>query len=172
MNRLYLLRHAKSSWKDPALDDFDRSLNKRGEKACELLARHIGKTGIKPALVLCSPAKRTRQTLKAILPVWHGRVDAIYANEIYDANTETLHALLCRYAGSHDSIMLVGHNPALQELILNLCADDENNQYRRVAEKYPTGGLATLTAPHGPWSKMSGNRFTLLDFIRPRDLDI
>ncbi len=171
MNRLYLLRHAKSSWSDPTLTDFDRPLNKRGDRASALIARHIRKAGIAPELVLCSPAKRALQTLDALRPVWNDRTNIEIVDECYDATTEVIRSHLRAHAGKVTSIMLIGHNPEIQDLSLKLSNNYDDSQYRGAQRKFPTGGLAQLSAPRDVWENMRYGGFTFHEFVQPRELE-
>jgi phosphohistidine phosphatase len=117
MKRLILLRHAKSDWGDPDLDDIDRPLNQRGEKNAPVIGERLRKLGIKPERIISSPARRARDTARLLagqltLP----EIDVLLADRIYEADTA---ALLETVAGIHqelECVMLVGHNPGLTEL--------------------------------------------------------
>ncbi|HYA44892.1 MAG TPA: histidine phosphatase family protein, partial [Acidimicrobiales bacterium] len=114
--RLYLLRHAKSSWGEPNLEDRARPLAPRGLKAAKDVGDHMRKGTIAPALVLCSTALRARQTLEALrLPG-----EASYEDSLYGASAADLMARLRRLPATLGSVMLVGHNPGLQELAVSL----------------------------------------------------
>ena len=118
-HRLYLLRHAKSSWGDAGLADHDRPLAPRGEKAAREVAEHARKRGIEPALVLCSTAVRARQTLAAFS--FAGRVS--YEDGLYGASAGDLVARLRRLPDELPEAMVVAHNPGLQELALLLIGE-------------------------------------------------
>lgn len=153
------------------LEDFDRPLDKRGEKTSKLMARHIAKTGIQPGLVLCSPSRRTVQTLNPLRAVWGDDVGIVFANEIYDAESKGLHACLRGHAGDSTSIMVIGHNPSLQDLLMDLCADRKDIRYQEICRKFPAGALAVLSTQDDKWAKMNHRDFALLDFVPPRDLE-
>ena len=152
--RLFLLRHAKSSWDDPSLDDHDRPLAGRGRQASELLAEHLQRERITPSLVLCSSARRTRETLERVLP----RPDAAEVRverELYGASAQDLLRRLREVPPDVDSVMLVGHRPAIQELAVYLAA--EGSELERVRQKFPTAALATLSFP-GDWGELGAGR--------------
>src|SRR5262245_41814146 len=112
MKRLYLLRHAKSSWKDVSLSDHDRPLAGRGRRASKAMARHLRDRGIEPDLVLCSTARRARETLDRIAPAL-GTTAIEIEPGLYGASA---HGLLERLHGVQDeieSVMLIGHNPGM-----------------------------------------------------------
>src|SRR5262245_29809534 len=118
MATLHLLRHAKSSWDDPALPDHERPLAPRGRRDAKLIADHLLRERIAPELVLCSPALRTRQTLELVRPP--GTIEL--EDALYGASSEELLARLRTVPGSVESVMLIGHNPGLQDLALDLAA--------------------------------------------------
>ena len=170
MNRLYLLRHAKSSWSDPALADFDRPLNKRGRRACKALAQYIRDSGIRPELILSSSAKRALETLEALLPSLDHQPEIRLDKEIYHADARALSDHVAKNRGESSSVMVIGHNPAVHMLALGLSVACSDVSYRDMSMKYPTGGLAILEAEGEAWSRMTPGGFTLIDFIKPRDL--
>ena len=118
MKRLFLLRHAKSSWDDADLADRDRPLAPRGRRAAGAIARHLRDEEISPSLVLCSPARRTRETLEAVDPSGDVRIE----DELYGASEAELLERLRRVPEAIESVMLIGHNPAIQELALGLAS--------------------------------------------------
>jgi phosphohistidine phosphatase len=151
--RLYLLRHAKSSWDDPGLADHDRPLAPRGRRAAKAMAKHLRDERIEPALVLCSSAVRARETLERVDPAGEVRIEP----ELYAANADELLDRLRRVSSDVESVMLIGHNPAMQELA-------------RIEHKFPTGALATLTFD-GDWSDLRPGAAELAAFVRPKQLD-
>lgn len=172
MKLLYLLRHAKSSWDDPDLDDFERPLNKRGRKSAKAMAAFFGETGLAPDRILCSPAKRTRETLKHLMPVL-GSAPAQFDRRIYEASYQTLLLCLADLPAEVNSALLIGHNPGLERLALYLMSDQGHGPgAARLMDKYPTGSLAMLTAPSAEWSDLKVGSCRLDDFVRPADLDI
>jgi phosphohistidine phosphatase len=142
---LHVLRHAKSSWDDPGLADVDRPLAPRGRRAARRIGEHLRESGIRPALVLCSPAARARQTVELLAL---DDAEIVVEDGLYGAGAPELAARLRRLAGAVPHVLLVGHNPALQALVLELARPGELRE--RVAAKLPTGALAeggaTLTA--------------------------
>lgn len=171
MKRIYLLRHAKSSWEDVAMDDFQRPLNARGRKAAKRMARHFAEKSIRPHMVLCSAALRTRSTYELLEPVLQG-VPVSFEDGIYEASRSDLLHRLQGLDGHLDSVLLIGHNPGLEKLALGLCGGHGDHQgLQRLENKYPTGALAVLdtTVPH--WPELDVNKCTLAEFVRPKDLD-
>jgi phosphohistidine phosphatase len=171
MKQLYLLRHAKSSWDDPDIDDFDRPLNKRGRRAAKAMAIYFREAEIQPAAVLCSPAKRTRETLKC-LQSGLGEAPVQFDRRIYEASYQTLLQCLADLPPETESALLVGHNPGLERLALYLMSDRGHGAgASRMQDKYPTGSLAVLLAPAADWASLKVGSCRLDDFIRPADLD-
>lgn len=171
MKRIYLLRHAKSSWDDVALDDFQRPLNARGRKAAKRMARHFTEHSIRPNMVLCSAALRTRSTYELLEPVLQG-VPVSFEDGIYEASRSDLLHRLQRLDGHLNSVLLIGHNPGLEKLALALCGGHGDHAgLERLEAKYPTGALTILDSSVPHWPELDTNKCTLVDFIRPKDLD-
>ena len=168
--RLILLRHAKSSWADPLLEDIDRPLNKRGHRAAVVMARYFKAEGLVPGLVLCSPAKRTRMTLDALLPGWPDTVPVLFDERLYEASGRRLLSVLQEAAPAQSSLLLIGHNPGVQDLALALLGKARDPESESLREKFPTGALAELTATAADWPAAKPGTFQLARFIRPRDL--
>ena len=163
MKRLFLLRHAKSSWDDADLADRDRPLAPRGRRAAGVMARHLRDEEISPSLVLCSPARRTRETLEAVDPSGEVRIE----DELYGASEAELLERLRRVPEAIESVMLIGHNPAIQALALGLASRGE--RLEDVERKFPTGALATLTVP-GAWTELGPDSAELAAFVKPKEL--
>jgi phosphohistidine phosphatase len=165
--QLFLLRHAKSSWSEPGLDDQERSLAPRGRAAARLLAEHVRTNGIRPEQVLVSPAKRTRETLEGVAP--GGEV--IIEPEVYNASARDLLERLRRVPDDIGSVMLIGHNPGTQTLVLQLAdlRSSDQQQLESASSKFPTGALATLEL-QCPWSELRAGCGILTALVRPQDL--
>lgn len=172
MRRLGLLRHAKSDWNDVTLRDYDRGLNERGRRGAALMGRHIldhaREHAITWDLVLASPAERVRRTIEASgldLPIQ-------WEEQAYLASSGTLIDLLQRVETKAASVLLVGHNPGLQQLIFELIApEEENGLFHAASEKYPTASFAVLELSINEWSECRKGCGSLVHFARPRDLD-
>jgi phosphohistidine phosphatase len=166
--RVYLLRHAKSSWKDSGLADHDRPLARRGRRAAHAIGGHLREQGVAPDLVLCSTARRARETLEGIGPSL-GRGDVRFEAGLYGAPPGVLLRRLQELPPSVRSVMLIGHNPGLQELALVLAR--QGSRLEALAAKFPTGALATVAFRGSGWPALDRGSAELIDFIRPRDLD-
>jgi phosphohistidine phosphatase len=176
LHQLFVLRHAKSSWDDPGLDDHERPLAPRGRRAVKQLAEHIRQHHIEPAQVLCSSARRTRETYEGVALGGELLVEP----ELYSATGEDVLRRLRQVSDETPSVMVIGHNPALQVLVLRLTGANGqlgsmagdghlSTQLADLQRKFPTGALATLTFDCR-WSELSAGRAELADLVRPRDL--
>ncbi len=167
---IYLLRHAKSSWDDPGLADFDRPLDERGRKAARLIRAHLQAAGIRPDLVLCSAARRTRETLERLGEALAGLPTSIEPG-LYETTSPRLLERLRALPDAVGSVMVIGHNPGLERLAATLAGDGgEARALERLQAKYPTGALATLTAEAARWSELAAGACRLEAFVRPADL--
>lgn len=172
MKRLTLLRHAKSDWDDPVPRDFDRPLNRRGEKAALLMGEFAAKRKMRFDLLVASPAVRVVQTLDTFFTGYGETLDPRWDRRIYLASSPTLQDVVRDLPDSAESVLLVGHNPGLEELILDLVPDDGASPLREDVEvKFPTASLAVMDLPIERWTQLEENGATLVSFTRPRDLD-
>lgn len=165
---LGLLRHAKSDWDDLALRDFDRGLNGRGRKGAALMGAHIVRHGVSWDRIVASPAARVRATLQA-----SGlKTPVAFVDDAYLADSATLQKLLSEHGGSANKVLLVSHNPGLQELVLDLVPPDkENALFGEVMTKYPTAAFAVVELDIDNWADLKPGTGKIVHFARPRDLD-
>jgi phosphohistidine phosphatase len=169
VRRLYVLRHAKSSWDDPDLPDHLRPLAPRGRKAVAALARHMRATAVAPDLVLCSPAVRAVQTWEGVASGLPTGTAVDVDDALYGAGAGDLLRRLRRLPPDVDSVLMVGHNPGLEELTLGLVGAGDPALRRRLETKFATGALATLDVP-GAWQDLRQGATTLVAFVLPREL--
>jgi phosphohistidine phosphatase len=166
---LFVLRHAKSSWDDPGLDDHERPLAPRGQRAAELLAQHLADQHIQPAQVLCSSARRTVETCVGVAPGG----ELLIEPELYCASGDDVLERLRQVPEETPSVMVIGHNPALQTLVLRLAGANgdapKGSDLAEVQHKFPTGALATLSFECS-WSELAAGSAKLDGLLRPRDL--
>jgi phosphohistidine phosphatase len=170
-HRLLLLRHAKSAWDDPRLDDHDRPLAFRGWRAAALIAPELAKQRID--LVACSPALRARQTLEAVVEAdgLPANATVVYPPALYGATGSHLLFAVRRSAGTAATVLLIGHNPGMQDLALGLAGHGDAPLLRALESKFPTAALATLELPQGlEWGELSWGAATLVGFVTPRGL--
>ena len=166
---LWLLRHAKSSWDDPDLDDEDRPLAPRGEHAADRMRDHLRVEEVSPELVLCSSALRARQTLARVLPSLGIALEVRIEPILYTFDVAAILDRLSRVPTDVASVLVVGHNPAIQELALRVA--DRGDRLDDLSRKYPTAGLAEIAFRSGSWGALADRPGELARFVTPRELD-
>jgi phosphohistidine phosphatase len=167
MKRLYLLRHAKSDWGEPGLPDHDRPLAPRGRKAAPLVASYMAENALRPSFVLVSSALRALQTFESFKVIALGATVKIEP-AVYGADVDDLMDLVRAVPAEHDSVMLVGHNPTMQDLVLRLASDGLGLEAARA--KFPTAALAVLDVNVDGWAEVGPGTATLTDFVTPMAL--
>jgi phosphohistidine phosphatase len=170
MKSLTLLRHAKSGWDDPVVRDFDRPLNPRGRRAARAVGAEMKAQGLAFDLVIASPARRVAETLEEVAGSY-GALRPDYDQRLYLASAATLLDLVRNAADAAGRLLIVGHNPGLEELALRLTRSDGDRLRGEVEVKYPTGTVAEIELPAERWSQVREGTGRLVRFIRPRDLD-
>lgn len=168
MVRLYIVRHAKSSWKTDGLDDFQRPINARGRKAAPAMGNYMQRHNLQPDLILCSAAIRARETLDLILSALDGEPTIEIEEGLYLASAETLLDRLRRLDHGPDAVLLIGHNPGLHDLALSMAAPGEQ---KIPTEKYPTAALTELVFENLDWSDVGPGTGKVVRFVAPRSLD-
>jgi phosphohistidine phosphatase len=169
MKTLTLLRHAKSSWDDAAARDFDRPLNGRGRRAAQTIGREMRALGLTFDQVIASPAVRVVETLREVEQGYGAALGPEFDRRIYLAPAELLLDLIHAARDSAGTLLLVGHNPGLETLALELGADAAAKA--EIATKYPTAALTEISFPVERWADVGRGDGTITRFIRPRDLD-
>lgn len=171
MKTLYLLRHAKSSWDDAALDDHDRPLAPRGEKAARKVGRYLKEREARIDLVLCSTAARAADTGRRVLSAMGATtVPVEHERGLYLCGHHVLLERLRDAPDSAGSLMLVAHNPDLHELAQRLAGSGDEQHRKALAEKFPTGACAVLLFETMHWRDLDAGAGRLTDFIVPRKL--
>ena len=165
---LCVLRHAKSSWEEPFSADQDRPLAPRGRKDMDHMAAHIRSTGLAPELVLCSSARRTRETLERLRPALPRTTTVLVEDRIYAASADELLDRIREVPAEVNTVLLIGHNPGAQELVAALAG--KGSRLRDVRDKFPTGALATLDLGKRSWSQLREGGAELRAFVAPREL--
>jgi phosphohistidine phosphatase len=175
MKRITLLRHAKSDWSDTTLRDFDRPLNGRGERAAALMGKWARREALHFDRVIASPAARVKDTLGKFRESFGACPEPAFDKRVYLASAATLADVLAETDDKEESILLVGHNPGLEEFVLEHVPDDGCSRLRGdVAEKFPTASMAVLDFDIDHWDDLAAGRAgpgKLRSFVRPRDLD-
>ena len=170
--RLILLRHAKSSWDAPGLRDHDRPLASRGKRAAPAMGRHLVDSDLRIDRVLTSTAARAMSTALAFVEAFDPAVPVLERRDLYHADPWDM-LEIARDAGlgrDFEHIMLVGHNPGMHDLALDLCGEGPDRQVRRLESKFPTGALAEFDLPDGDPTKLGEGAGRLVRFLRPKDL--
>ena len=171
MKTLTLLRHAKSGWDDPVARDFDRPLNPRGRRAAHTVGREMRARELAFDRVLASPAVRVVETLEEIGSGYGRALDPAFDQRLYLATADILLDLVRDTGDEVNSLLMVGHNPGLELLVLMLTREGEGGLREEAEIKYPTATLAEISLPVERWRDVKEGIGTLSRFIRPRDLD-
>jgi phosphohistidine phosphatase len=169
MLSLALLRHAKSSWDATDIDDSDRPLNERGRAAAPVMGNVLNELNFEPQLILCSSAKRTRETLALMQPSLKGSEETVFDDQLYLTSPETLYARLKAVPVGTKSVLMIGHNPGLHGLALMLLGTGDAKSISRLEDKFPTAALAIFTFPQVAWRDLTPASGRLEAFIAPRD---
>jgi phosphohistidine phosphatase len=153
MKKLILLRHAKSSWKDASLDDFDRPLNRRGKKDAQLMAEKLAMRKIKIDLMISSPAKRTNETAKIFANILGYETEIIFNDKLYEASYKEILEVINLVDEKYQNVLLVCHNPGITNLT-NYISD-------HFIENIPTSGIVGLSTKSG-WKNINENGCSFL----------
>jgi phosphohistidine phosphatase len=165
---LLLLRHAKSSWDEPGLPDAERPLSPRGRRAAAALGARLAQRGTRVDRVLCSPSRRTRETL-ALLSL-DPAIPVTFAPALYLATARTLLGRLRRLPPRIRNVLVIGHDPGLEQLVHTLAGNGRPKAIRRFAQGFKTGSLAELRVPDEGWRALRPGSASLQRFTRPKDL--
>ncbi len=171
MLTLSLLRHAKSSWSRPGLADRDRPLAPRGEAAAPLMGRTMAKHGLDPQLVLCSSARRTRDTIALVLPELRTEPRVAYEDALYHASAAEMLQMLRGVGAGVGSLLMIGHNPELHALALDLIGSGSKHLRERLMLKLPTAGLIVIIFQSSDWGDVTVNSGELTLFLAPKDVE-
>ncbi|QCB54372.1 histidine phosphatase family protein [Sphingopyxis sp. PAMC25046] len=173
MKTLTILRHAKSGWDVAVERDFDRPINKRGQRGAELIGQWLKRRKLPVDRIIASPAVRVTETLDIFQPA--AGLDALephWDRRIYLASAATLIDVIRDSGRDAQHLLISGHNPGLEDLILMLVPESQDDKLRaRVEEKLPTSALARLDLDIADWHDLDTGMARFADFIRPRDLD-
>jgi phosphohistidine phosphatase len=171
MKILTLLRHAKSGWDDPVARDFDRPLNKRGRRAALTIGRAMRAEGMEFDAIIASPAARVVETLRDIAEGYGRALEPRHDQDLYLASPAVLLEHVQRADDGAQRLLVVGHNPGLEQLAIMLSGSDRSGKLSELADKYPTATVAVIEFDVGSWADVGKGGGALVRFIRPRDLD-
>ncbi|MBO9376791.1 histidine phosphatase family protein [Sphingomonas histidinilytica] len=172
VKKLTLLRHAKSGWDDPVARDFDRPLNGRGKRAAHRIGQYLRDHDMHFDHVVSSPAVRCVETIEHLAEGTGETIAPAWDKRVYLASAVSLLDVVQEANDQYDSLLLVGHNPGLEDLVLMLVPDRPDDAARdQVEEKFPTASIAEISFPVEHWDDVRPNGGLLSLFVRPRDLD-
>jgi phosphohistidine phosphatase len=171
LKTLTLLRHAKSGWDDPIARDFDRPLNPKGRKAARTVGRHLKSLGLRFDHIVASPAQRVVETIAEVAAGYGAPIEPAWDKRLYLASAATLLDVARETPADAAQLLMIGHNPGLEDFVLLLLAGGDPALVSAVESKYPTATVATLTFDVDDWAAVAPAAGTLTRFIRPRDLD-
>jgi phosphohistidine phosphatase len=160
MKTLYVLRHAKSSWDNAELADFDRPLNDRGESTAPFMGEFMAANGFEPEVIVSSPAVRARRTAQLAKEGANMPAEIVYDDRIYEASPRTLQTVAASIDDRFDSAMLVGHNPGMEGFVRLLTGR---------SEEMPTAALAVIDLDIERWAEIDTGLGALRRLIRPKD---
>jgi len=171
MKKLILLRHAKSSWEDPALPDHDRPLNPRGRRAAPLIGEWLAARGHVPDRILCSPARRTQETLALMTRAVPSLPEAEIEPGLYHASPAQMLARLRRLPADCAGVMLIGHQPGLGGFARKLSGGAVRAGCARAFAHFPTAAAAVLLLPIDDWGEIAHGTADFVDFAMPREIE-
>ena len=171
MRTLLLLRHAKSSWDDPDLEDIDRPLAPRGMKAAPLMASFLETKGLRPDLVLCSPAVRARQTWSLVARSLGDKIEVKHLQGLYLGAPSRLLEAVRRAPDAAACVLLVGHNPGMEHLAMALAGPrSKPKALAKLGSKFPTAALAEIEFDAAAWADVAHGEGRLKRLVWPKDL--
>lgn len=170
MKMIILVRHAKSSWGNAALDDHDRPLNRRGRAAAPAIAEWLTAAGHTPDTVLCSSSLRTRQTVDAMRKKMPELPAPVVEGTLYLASATTMRGHLSRLPGDCETVMLVAHQPGTGVLAQMLADGRETPNCQRAFQHFPTAAAAVFEADIQDWQEIATTQIRFVDFAVPREL--
>jgi phosphohistidine phosphatase len=159
VKKVYIIRHAKSSWKDETLDDFERTLNKRGKSNAVMMGSLLKEKNIMPDIILSSPAKRAKITAEIIAKKVDYLKDIVFDDGVYESTQSKLHKILTKVDDKNGILFLVGHNPSLNMLV---------EGYVELNENIPTCGVVEIEFECDKWADIDAKNAKLISFDYPK----
>lgn len=170
MRHLLLLRHAKAASGGPGIADRERPLAPRGNRDAGLIGAALVAEGTIPDLVLCSPTRRTRETLDGVVSRFPAAPRVIVVDSLYGAADGDYVQIISEFGGTAKRLLVVGHNPTIHATALALAGSGDEALRTRLAGKFPTAGLALIAFKGKAWSATLPGSGELIQLLRPRDL--
>lgn len=162
MKKVYIIRHAKSSWRDMSLDDYERPLNKRGKRNAPLMGRVLSSKGVEPDLIISSPAFRAKSTAEIIAEEINYTNKILFREEVYEAAANTLHKILLNIDEEVSTLFIIGHNPGLNSLAY---------RYLNFSQNIPTCGIVEIEFDCKSWKHIDSKSARLISFEYPKRYD-
>ena len=170
MKKVSFLRHAKSDWSSPLVSDHERCLADRGRKASRKMKDFLTNKKNQFEIVFSSTATRAVETIEIVRPALKN-TDVIFNKDLYTFDDSVLIDIISQISDEYSSVLIVGHNPAIQEAVLRLSSSNSSpDLIRRLETKYPTGAFSSLSSDISSWSHTGDTLFELTDFVCPKDL--
>lgn len=171
MKRLLIMRHAKSSWRKPGLEDCERPLNDRGREAARRIGRHFRESNVTIDLAIYSTAERSRETLDLLLDEYSRPVPTEGREDLYLSTGALMLDVIGAAPATAGTVLVVAHFPGVQEVALTLLGTKGGESGDRIRQKFPTGAVADFHLPIHDWCQVNGARGHLNDYILPRGLE-
>jgi len=166
--RLLLLRHAKSSPGETDRPDFDRHLIPRGRRAATRIGEYLAEKKLVPDLVLCSSARRTRDTLAALLPFMRGETEIRISGELYESSVEAYLTAIGTWGGKAQTLLIIGHNPTMEEAAAEFLVRSKSGGMAAI--RLPTAGLCLIEFDIPQWDKLRPGTGRLVGLVEPKSL--
>jgi phosphohistidine phosphatase len=161
MKKLLILRHAKSSWDDASLRDFERPLNERGERDAPYMGKALAERGMRPEMIVCSPAARAKRTAELVKESAGWSAPLKFDERIYEASPQTLFLIVTELGNEVSTCVLAGHNPGMEGIIKLLTG---------TSTEMPTASVAIIEFDEGSWSEIEPGNGRLAEVLRPKEL--
>lgn len=162
MKKLYIIRHAKSSWSDAELNDFERPLNKRGKLNAPMMGERLKEKGVMADIIISSPAKRAKSTAEMIAKEIGYEKKVLFDENIYESSVDELRKILTALDDKNSTVFLVGHNPELNMLV---------DYYVKFYENIPTCGVVKIEFECDKWANIEPKNAKLISFDYPKNSD-
>lgn len=164
MKTLLLMRHAKSSWGNSSLSDHDRPLNQRGERACRLMGSFLSEQNLIPDKIICSTAVRAKKTVEGLVETLPFANDIDYRRDLYHADVDILLEELQTLPDDIEIVMLVGHNPGMDEFLDVICDEQDH---------MPTAAIAEIEFDIQNWHRLRANSPAILKNLwKPKEIQV
>ena len=170
MKTIFLLRHAKSSWDNLNLDDFDRPLSNKGIKASKKIGNYLKTNKFVPDIIYCSTAKIAKQTWELTNIIIKKKKNILYKDNLYMANLSEFMKIIKKTKNKFKNLMIVSHNPGIESLAIELSKNENNKFHQIINIKYPTGALAVIKFNLNDWGKINYKKGEIYEFIKPKEL--